>query len=119
MKSPTQNSKKLLKSEGWECEVTERWNPFAKIRQDLFNFCDILCLRGKTIMAVQTTSLGHTSARIKKIMEEPLAQKFMDAGGLIRVHGWAKMGPRGKRKKITCKVFAIPPQAEPLRIVTL
>lgn len=119
MKSPTQNSKKLLKLEGWQVEVTERWNPFAKLRQDLFGFCDILCLRNMTIMAVQTTSLGNVSARIKKIMAEPRAKEFMQAGGLIRVHGWAKMGPRGKRKKTTCKVFAIPPQAEPLRIVTL
>ena len=43
--SPTQRSLKLMRERGYLCEITERWNPFAKIRQDLFHFVDVLCIK--------------------------------------------------------------------------
>jgi hypothetical protein len=99
--SPTQKSKALLKEQGWEVAIVERWNAFAKIRQDLFGFADLLCLHPqKGIMAVQTTSRSHTSARIDKIRQEPRAHMFLAAGGKIIVHGW-------KKKK--CKIIKYPP----------
>lgn len=88
--SPTQRSLKLMRDQGYLCEITERWNPFAKIRQDLYGFVDILCIKeGKTV-AVQTTSYGNMSARMNKIkgLDTYLLVKY--AGWEVIVHGWKK-----------------------------
>lgn len=88
--SPTQRSLKLMRDQGYLCEITERWNPFAKIRQDLFNFVDILCVKDGKTVAVQTTSYSNMSARIKKIQELETYPIVRSAGWEIVVHGWKK-----------------------------
>lgn len=91
----TQRSLKLLRDDGYEAEVVEKWIPFIKQRKDLFGFIDILCLcphRG--FLGVQTTTAGHALERIKKIKAEPKHRKFLAAGGHIEVHGWKKLGKR-------------------------
>jgi len=88
--SPTKRSLKLMRDQGYLCEVTERWNPFAKIRQDLFNFVDILCIKDGKTVAVQTTSYSNMSARIKKIKELDTYPIVRSAGWEIVVHGWKK-----------------------------
>jgi hypothetical protein len=88
--SPTQRSLKLMRDQGYLCEITERWNPFAKIRQDLYGFVDILCIKeGKTV-AVQTTSYSNVSARIKKIQGLETYPIVKSAGWEIVIHGWKK-----------------------------
>jgi hypothetical protein len=88
--SPTQRSLKLMRDQGYLCEITERWNPFAKIRQDLYGFVDILCIKeGKTV-AVQTTSYSNVSARIKKIQGLDTYPIVKSAGWEIVIHGWKK-----------------------------
>ena len=62
--SPTQLSLKKLKDEGYLVAITEHWNPFARIRQDMFGFCDIMAIRDKEILFVQTTSATNVNARI-------------------------------------------------------
>jgi hypothetical protein len=87
----TQRSLKLLREDGYECAIVERWNAFAHIRQDLFGFIDILCLcpyRG--ILGVQTTVAGKIKERKKKIGAEPRSRMFLKAGGAIVIHGWKK-----------------------------
>lgn len=88
--SPTQRSLKLMRDQGYLCEITERWNPFAKIRQDLFNFVDILCIKEGETVAVQTTSYSHVSERIKKIQGLETYPIVKAAGWKIVVHGWHK-----------------------------
>jgi carbonic anhydrase len=68
--------------------IVEHWNSFAKIRQDLWGFVDILGLRGKEIIAVQTTSGSNVSARVKKINEHDNVAAVRAAGIKIEVHGW-------------------------------
>jgi hypothetical protein len=34
--TPTQRSLAYLRAEGWQVAIVERWNPHARIRQDLF-----------------------------------------------------------------------------------
>lgn len=92
--SPTQLSLKLMKERGYLCEITERWNPFAKIRQDLFQFIDILCLAPGEIVGVQTTSYSNMSARIKKIREHANFQRVSEAGIRVVVQGWNKKDNR-------------------------
>jgi len=88
--SPTQRSLKLMRERGYLCEITERWNPFAKIRQDLFNFVDVLCIKDGETVAVQTTSYSNISARVKKISELDTAPIVKLAGWKIIVQGWRK-----------------------------
>jgi hypothetical protein len=87
--TPTERSKAHLKKEGWRVAVTEHWNAFAHVRQDLFGFCDILavCPTEKPMM-VQTTSMSNMSARITKILELPATKDVLRGGFTIVVHGW-------------------------------
>lgn len=96
--TPTQRSLALLRERGYHATVVERWNPYARIRQDLWGFADILCLKPGEILAVQTTSGSNVSGRLKKIAASPLITTVLLAGIKIVVHGWRKVGPRGKRK---------------------
>jgi hypothetical protein len=43
--TPTQRSMAYLKKEGYRVAVVERWNPHARIRQDLFGVIDLLAIR--------------------------------------------------------------------------
>jgi hypothetical protein len=88
--SPTQRSLKLMRDQGYLCAIVEHWNAFARIRQDLYGFVDVLCIKdGKTI-AVQTTSYSNVSARIKKIQGLESYPIVKSAGWEIVVHGWRK-----------------------------
>jgi Holliday junction resolvase-like predicted endonuclease len=93
--SPTQRSLKLLRDEGYTAQVVERWNPHARVRQDLFGIIDIVAIKvlesnATNIVGVQTTSKSNMSARINKIKESAEAALWSSAGGLLLVHGWAK-----------------------------
>lgn len=88
--SPTQRSLKMMRERGYICEITERWNPFAKVRQDLFGFVDILCIKQCRTVAVQTTSYSNINARVKKIQSLEAYPIVLSAGWLIVVQGWRK-----------------------------
>lgn len=94
--SPSQRSLALLKKQGYNLvAITEHWNPFAKIRQDLFGFIDIVAIgKGETV-GVQTTTYPNISARVKKIKASEHLEELLKSGWLIRVHGWKK-GDNGK-----------------------
>ena len=87
--SPTQRSLKYLRDEGYLVAIVERWQPFARIRQDLFGFIDLLAIRRDETLAVQVTASG-VSARVKKIEASPLLGRVREAGWKIAVHGWRK-----------------------------
>ena len=87
--TPTQRSLAYLREEGYTVAIVERWNPHARIRQDLFGFIDLLAIRKGETLAVQVTSTG-VSSRIKKIMESDYLPNVRDAGWRIIVHGWRK-----------------------------
>lgn len=117
MSSPTQRSREWFKKLGIPSAITERWNPHAKVRQDLFGFADLVALiPGRDddwhnpdsghILAVQVTSDegGNVSSRFKKIVEDcPHARDWLESGGRIVVHGWGKRGAAGKRKLWTLR----------------
>jgi hypothetical protein len=93
MSSPTQRSKKLMESEGYTVAIVEHWNSFAKIRQDLFGFLDLLCVSdGKGVVGVQTTTASHMSERRKKIREHINYLAVEGAGIRVELHGWHKVG---------------------------
>ena len=88
-KSPTQRSLEYLREQGYHCEIVEKWNPWRRIRQDLWGWCDILAIRRNEVLAVQVTSSG-VAARIKKIQESDTVAKVREAGIRIECHGWTK-----------------------------
>lgn len=100
--SPTQRSLAYWKEQdGTYVAKTEHWNSFARVRQDLFGFADMVVLQPKVrtgVLAVQTTSTNNMAAREKKISELPAARAWVEAGNKIIVEGWSKKGPRGKKK---------------------
>mgnify|MGYP001577519388 CR=1 FL=1 len=82
----------------------EHWNPFAKIRQDLWNFADLLAVKADTTLLVQTTTGDNLAARLAKIQASQAAQLWLESPTRrVVVHGWAKRGARGKRKQWTCR----------------
>jgi len=104
---PTQRSKRLLEEAGWLVAITERWNPFAHVRQDLFGFGDLLAVNEDLgVLMVQTTSAPNLSKRIEKMNTECFAnlKKCLESGVNVEVHGWGKRGLRGERKLWTCRV---------------
>jgi len=108
MSSPTQRSKAKLQKDGYLVAITERWNSFTRIRQDLFGFIDLIALRGNETLAVQTTSGANVSARIDKIKSLQAARVWLESPNRkIIVHGWRKVGARGKRKLWDCRTVNI------------
>lgn len=101
--TPTQRSLEALREAGYLPVVVERWNAFAKIRQDLWGWCDILAIRKGEVLAVQVTSTSNVSARIKKIQESDTIAKVRDAGIRVEVHGWAK----NASNRYVCRVVDI------------
>lgn len=89
--SPTQRSLKILRSNGYLCAIVEHWNPYARIRQDLYGFVDILAIKKNETLAVQTTSGSNIRARERKILEHKNYKAVKSAGWKIEIHGWRKL----------------------------
>ena len=90
MSSPTQRSLKFLREQGYQAEVTERFNHYSKTRHDLFNIADILAIGNGEAIMVQATSASNVSARVKKIAGNPITDVIRKANIRIHVHGWRK-----------------------------
>lgn len=70
---PTARTVAHLRALGYTAEV-ERWNPFAKIRQDLFG-ADVLALKsGEPVLVVEATSETNVAARIQKLNKNGLIE---------------------------------------------
>ena len=98
--SPTQRSLKLLRGEGYVCQIVEHFNMFAHVRVDLFGFIDIVAMKvgEQGLLGVQTTSSSNSAARVTKIKGIPEHKLWLSTGNRIEVHGWSKKGKAGKRK---------------------
>lgn len=107
--SPTSRTLKALRIMGYTAAVTEHWNGFAHLRQDLFGFIDILAIRADKpgVLGVQCTTDSNMAARSGKIQDLPAAKVFTQAGNKIWVVGWAKHGPRGKAKHWQMKTILV------------
>jgi len=85
----------MLRRDGWTPAVVEKWNPHARIRQDLFGFIDVLALRGAETLAVQACSYSDVSKRVDKITHHKNLAAVREAGWTVHVHGWRK-GANGR-----------------------
>ena len=91
--SPTMRTLAALRNMGIPLiQVVERWNAFARIRQDLFGFIDILAIDDDgSVLAVQATSGSNVSARVNKIKESNELIWVRAAGWKVQVWGWRKL----------------------------
>ena len=97
--------------------VTERWNQFARVRQDLFGFIDLLAIRGDEVLAIQTTTAANMSARHAKLISLPAVNTWIASPNRsLVIHGWAKRGQRGKRKLWSLKQITITPLENVARV---
>lgn len=97
-KSPTQRSLEYLRKQGYTVQVTERWNPYARVRVDLFGFIDMVAVKDKETLGVQTTSKVNITTRMKKILTLPEAKTWLGAGNRIIVHGWGSSNKAGIKR---------------------
>lgn len=100
MSSPTQRTLAHLRKQGYTAAVVERWNPHAKIRQDLFGFVDVLAVGAHGTTAVQACNYSDVSKRVAKIAESEHVGAVREAGWRILVHGWRKVGSRWQLREV-------------------
>jgi hypothetical protein len=101
--TPTQRALKLARGLGWQVAIVEKWNPHAKIRQDLFGVFDLLAVGNGKILGIQVSSGSNHAARVRKIREWAGLSDWLSAGGQAEVWTWSKKGPRGKAKVWTLR----------------
>ena len=104
--SPTARSLQWLREQGALAEKVEYWNPFSHTSKDLFGWIDIVAIMPNTlgVTGIQVTTTGHMNERIKKILASDTYLPWVQARNSVLVMGWAKQGPRGKRKTWTLKM---------------
>jgi len=94
---------KFLRSAGYQVRVVEKWNQWAKVRQDCFG-ADVLALKiGEPVLAVQCTSGTHHADHKAKLEASGFIPLWKGAGAQIELWSWTKAGPRGKRKLWTLR----------------
>lgn len=125
--SPTARTLAECRKRGWIAQVVEQHLPFPKpfgTKRDLFGVIDIVAivteLAGVAYMlgdepprkavgtiGIQATSGntgGEHSKRRAKILAEPRARQWCEAGNRLEIWSWAKQGARGKAKRWTLRV---------------
>jgi len=102
--SPTQRALKDLRSLGFVAAVVERFNPHAKVRQDLFGFIDIVaCFPEFGVLGVQACAGASHAARRAKILAEPRVRPWLESGGRVEVWSYRRAGAAGRRKVWTLR----------------
>ena len=98
--TPTARTLAYLRKLGYEAAVVEKWNMYARIRQDLFGCVDVVGIRPDQngVLGIQATTTSNQAARLAKAMSIPHLRTWLQAGNTFQVWGWAKKGAKGKRK---------------------
>jgi hypothetical protein len=92
-------SMELMRDEGFRVAKTERFNPFAKFRQDLYGFIDALAMDPEELVAVQSCTLSDFAGHLDKIAAHPDAFMWLSAPARrLELHGWGLQGPAKTRK---------------------
>ena len=97
--SPTQRTLAKLRLDGYIAQVVEKWNPHAKIRQDLFGIIDVLAIADGEVLGVQATAYPNGGARVKKIAESEHIDAIRKANIRVEVWEWRK-----QKNRYHCKI---------------
>lgn len=115
-----QRSKQYLENLGWHVWITETWNSWAHVRQDLYGLHDLVAVRhdAKGVWGVNACEdEGAVSDHIKKYINgfvhpkkgqqppNPHLPVWLSAGNRFSIFGWGKRGERGKRKLWTLRMM--------------
>jgi hypothetical protein len=108
MSTPRQRSKQFIEASGYIVTPVEQMVKFPDnkkprcgachrgqditILKDAFQFGDFLYCGNGEIGLCQTTSKDNISSRINKILGLNEPKVWLESGGKIVVHGWAKQG---------------------------
>lgn len=108
-KSPTARTLQELRECGYTAQVVERYNAFARVRQDLFGCIDIVAMppanyRLDLIIGIQCCAGSSHAAHRDKIMLETRLVDWIRCGGSFELWSWSKAGKRGERKEWTKRV---------------
>ena len=96
MSSPYTKAKAQLEAQGYQVGKTEHWNPFARIRVDLFGCIDLVALCPlRPLLAVQVTDSTHVSKRMDK--SQALASQWVSTGNRFEVWGYYKRSKQPPR----------------------
>ena len=89
----TARTLKLLRDQGYIAGVVERFlnlgRGFGK-RVDLFNIIDIIAIKPKEVLGVQSCGQAF-SEHDKKIRSSPMRMAWLGAGGKLWLVGWRKV----------------------------
>jgi len=119
---PLQRSKAYLENLGWHVWVTEIWNSWAHIRQDLYGLHDLVAVRHDSpgVWGVNACEdEGAVSDHVKKYLNGYLHPKkgqlppnphlpvWLAAGNRFSIMGWGKRcrDGRGTRKEWTMRLI--------------
>ena len=98
--SPTQLTLRELRKRGYMAEVVERWNPHAKIRQDLFKIIDVLGVGPLGTVGVQCTTKSNLKSRITKMSDAEAIGPLREANWTLLAHGWFKQAGRWQLQEV-------------------
>lgn len=90
MSSPTQRTLKYYRDQGYLCGIVEKFNPHAKIRQDLFGVCDIVAVGKNETLCVQATSDTNLATRVTKLQGHDNTPVLKENGWKVVCIGWKK-----------------------------
>jgi hypothetical protein len=86
-----------LRDHGYQPAKTEHFNHWAKVRQDLFGFIDVLAVKNDHMIAIQCSDDEHHAAHRNKILANPVAPilaQHMD----VEIWSWG-LKLTGRRRK--------------------
>lgn len=115
-KLPSARTLQECRRRGWIAGIVERRIPFPRPRGttiDLLGVIDIVALDiaapiGQRTIGIQATTGngGRHAEHRTKILAEPRALTWLQAGNRLELWSWALQGARGKRKTYTLRVEA-------------
>ncbi len=129
--SPTALTLAECRRRGWEAGVVEKpWNPHTKRTLDLFGVIDLIAIvpavvtpwehvaglgdvpgeyKPGAILAIQTTggNSGNHASRRTKILAEPRARLWVEAGGRLELWSWRQPGGKGSRWVLRVQRFVV------------
>jgi len=106
--SPAHRSLQDLKALGYAANVVERWNPFAKVRQDVFS-ADLIGLKaGAPVLAIHCSSGANHAAHCYSVFACPARQGAVALSTTSHdsqatsVPVWAELGDHFLREEVAC-----------------
>ncbi len=108
--TPTARTLQRLRSDGWLCQVVERWCPHSRRRIDLFQIIDVLAVRDNATLGVQATTMTHRADHLAKIKTAPGAAAWLKGGvRQLQLWAWRRLKTRrgGKAIRWTPAITAI------------